>query len=958
MNHTELNLSYFAQSKTSLARILFTCFFAFLIYPSFGQVSPADSIKAQVQNYSADNPELDQQLQYIRSLLPSYQNQPIGKAELIHQLALKHHNAGQLDSCKHFIDFAIDLRLKHSAKPLHLGRSLFLAGANYKLLYSYRIAENYLKDAIEVFLKGNEESRAADVHMDLARLYKREGNYEAALFNLNKARDIYEASEALFDLLISVQIEGAIYDDLDRNQLAESRYKNALRKVDLEVADKNLAEAFKAGIYNNLGLLLLKTNEYDTAEHYLKRAQNAFNIYYTFQEDAYILSQIVNVQANLAKLYNKTNAYQLALEASSHGLQVGAEAFATTQQTILAELYQHRALAFAKSNRHEEAQQAIDRAYTSLIPTFEGVLSQAILKEAPIISRLTLLGVIATHAEVLIALEKPKEALQRYEMLDFLVDQIRLNNLLQEDRHTIQKRSSIYYEAAINLAFELCQHEPEYCKNAYHFIAKNKANFLLQDIQSRSIKTYSDVPDDILIKEERLRQQILEYETSEERNQITNIDNAKHEYFEFLQQVKKDYPVYYNFKYTIDEPLDVMEVQSMLPQNTLLLDFFVGQENIFTFAISNSGYSLERAGTLHNFKKLCQELRTAIELQKKDQAYLDPAYLFYTTLLEPSLEKHSGKERLIIIQDQTLNNFAFETLLTQKTDAWLGKQNPYLLKEYAISYLYSNHFLKEKTYSNSKTAQQPYAGFGLEYDDLTLRGAKAYSKEELSEAWSERAIGQLFYTNDEILESQKIWGGQVWLNEQATRTTFFENGLDARILHFAMHGLLDENKPLNSALVFHRKDSLSEFLLKAGNLYQTSLAAELAVLSACQTAYEGANDHVYSLRSLARAFTYAGCKSLVASLWNATDKSSKEIVIDYYKQLQEGLPKDIALQRAKLKYLEETPPAFGHPFYWAPLIQTGSTKAIRSNSGLSFVWVGGVGVLAILLTIFWWRRKT
>ena len=118
-----------------------------------------------------------------------------------------------------------------------------------------------------------------------------------------------------------------------------------------------------------------------------------------------------------------------------------------------------------------------------------------------------------------------------------------------------------------------------------------------------------------------------------------------------------------------------------------------------------------------------------------------------------------------------------------------------------------------------------------------------------------------------------------------------------------MHTWLRDEQPLYARLVFQQtEDSLHDNYLDASELYNMQLKARLAVLSACQTGM-GELVRGEGIMSLSRAFAYAGCPSLVMSLWNANDQSTAGIMLDFYKELKQGCTIDGALRQAKLNVL-------------------------------------------------------
>ncbi len=144
----------------------------------------------------------------------------------------------------------------------------------------------------------------------------------------------------------------------------------------------------------------------------------------------------------------------------------------------------------------------------------------------------------------------------------------------------------------------------------------------------------------------------------------------------------------------------------------------------------------------------------------------------------------------------------------------------------------------------------------------------------------------------------------------------------ARRLHFATHAQIDERHPEDSALVLAEHPG-EDGLLQAREIFNLKLSADLAVLSACQTAL-GKEVTGEGLIGLSRAFFYAGVPSLVVSLWNVVDSPTPELMLDFYRNLDRPQDKAAALQTAKLAMIGRG--AYAHPSYWAPFILLGEPR--------------------------------
>ncbi len=110
------------------------------------------------------------------------------------------------------------------------------------------------------------------------------------------------------------------------------------------------------------------------------------------------------------------------------------------------------------------------------------------------------------------------------------------------------------------------------------------------------------------------------------------------------------------------------------------------------------------------------------------------------------------------------------------------------------------------------------------------------------------------------------------------------------------------------------------------------LKANLAVLSACNTG-SGKLSRGEGIMSLARGFMYAGCPSVITSLWSVDDKSTAVIMKHFYEGLSKGLSKDDALRASKLSYLKNADEIKSNPFYWAGFVLIGNPDAIHLKQG-------------------------
>ncbi|MGB7586636.1 MAG: CHAT domain-containing protein [Terriglobales bacterium] len=153
---------------------------------------------------------------------------------------------------------------------------------------------------------------------------------------------------------------------------------------------------------------------------------------------------------------------------------------------------------------------------------------------------------------------------------------------------------------------------------------------------------------------------------------------------------------------------------------------------------------------------------------------------------------------------------------------------------------------------------------------------------------------------------------ELFLGRDASEETLRSKGPGSHLIHIATHGRFRQDNPMFSAI------RMGDSFLSLFDLYQLRLPVELITLSGCSTGLNAvaAGDE---LVGLARGLLHAGAQSLVLSLWDVHDKSTAEFMTVFYRQLQAGDGKAVALRAAMLDLRSRYP----HCYQWAPFILVG-----------------------------------
>ena len=252
-------------------------------------------------------------------------------------------------------------------------------------------------------------------------------------------------------------------------------------------------------------------------------------------------------------------------------------------------------------------------------------------------------------------------------------------------------------------------------------------------------------------------------------------------------------------------------------------------------------------------------------------------------------------ENLAIIATGKLRYIPFEALSDPET-------GEFLLEKYPIHYLTRISTRQIASNSSSQKAENMTA--------LALANPKP-TKETLLGTETEA---------QHLMEN--FPGSEAYLGTNATLKTFKENASRFSILHLGTHGCFDPEGCPNLGM------EANTILFANNEQYNIADAAllglkdtEILALSACQTAKE-ANANGRELSGLAFVLERAGAKTVMASLWNAEDGVSADIMSDFYTNMKQGMSKNEAMRQAKLSYLKTG--EYEHPYFWSPFILIGN----------------------------------
>lgn len=380
-------------------------------------------------------------------------------------------------------------------------------------------------------------------------------------------------------------------------------------------------------------------------------------------------------------------------------------------------------------------------------------------------------------------------------------------------------------------------------------------------------------------------------------------------------------------------PLTFDKARLTLDPGTLVVAYSVGKENIHLFTFTD-----QEPMEVHDVDIEAPLLRQQIEQlgrigfgavsgsQAGRQAMLS---WLYDKLLRPATKRIEQAERILILPDGSLHDLPFAALtrpLKEDPRGWqyLAEWKPIHTVQSATVYA---ELLAKRPGLNINEGKQPWQWVGF--------GDPVYPVDGLPELpFTEREVEGIAaqFPDDK---------SHVLLRRDATEYQARAILSQARIAHFAMHGRVDPNYPMDSFLAFSllvEEDGLSQNgLLQAWEIVDyLKLDADLVVLSACVTAF-GPERGGEGLISLSRAFQIAGARSVLASLWSVNDESTSELMIRFYRHLLAGETKDQALRSAQMELIrgpvmvegedgKSVERDFTAPYHWAAFQLIGDWK--------------------------------
>ena len=463
-----------------------------------------------------------------------------------------------------------------------------------------------------------------------------------------------------------------------------------------------------------------------------------------------------------------------------------------------------------------------------------------------------------------------------------------------------------------------------------------------------------------------------------------DLEKLQTEFEEIENQIRTASPRYAAL--TSNQPLSLSDVQQkVLDDQTVLLEYALQTDGSYLWVASKSGVNLYKLPVRSDLEKLATDLRAQLipaKLQRRivgidvvaaqperglgiassapedAAAFVAAANALYKAAIEPAAGA-IGEKRLLVVADGALNYVPFEVLLKSSASGDFSSLG-YLIKSNEIVYapsasvvaairqqrgkssgrsmlivadpvFNSNDARAKKTTPSATANASEVRGLGIQsaLTDVAGQGAVTSAQSTKMEGLPLARLTGTRTEAEQISKLAKSAGGQadVWLDLDAS-----EDNLDSRdvakyrVVHIATHGLLNAERPQFTGVVLSLVGNKNQDgFLRTDEIFNLRLGSPLVMLSACETGL-GKEKRGEGVMGLTRAFMYAGAPTVGVSLWSVADKSTADLMTDFYRRLlaADDTSPSGALRQAQLSMI--TAKKYSAPFYWAPFVLVGDWR--------------------------------
>lgn len=802
-----------------------------------------------------------------------------------------------------------------SSKP----KVQFLIGECYLYANEYIKAESIFEDIVRSKTDNGHRNFQVKSYLKLAYINNSSGDYEKALIALEKGILLANGMQDSFAAL-----ELSIEKVYSFHKLKRYKESNAIAYGAIALAKKLNRPNEQISTYEYLATNYSSINKLDSAIHFYNKVIRLCEL----QKQ----KVPVYLYTNMGYMYFSAKQYDKATEYYNKSLPLQIDPYhkALVNYDI--------AMAVSKKKEWTKALSYFDKAFLLLNLTSSGSRSNnppaSLMKIAA--RKEYLLTMVMDKGNILLSYAKDKNAskkelkyaLKTYMLADTMIDYMRWEHTGKVSKLFWRDNTKRMYENAIETCYLL--NDPV---SAFHFFEKSRTVLLndqLNELGANQQLTEKDAEKEKLIKQKLANLQIKLSEKKSDSKEYATIRselfNAQDEQQTFIQQLEKHNPQYYAYKYNNRVP-DLKDLRTkVIPEGQTFISYFVGDSAVYGLGISLNKSILKRI-SIKEYLQYTQEFQNLLGSRQKQNkefgSYLAVSNKLYQLLFSPFAVE---ADRVIISPDGNFLPFESLSLSPSKPE--------FLVRKYAFSYTYSAGFLTKTTRQKSALpSTNTFLGIAPVTFSPNLKQASLPGSEI-----SLKAISEHFYFPKMLTEAN------------ASRKAFLEELSDYKIIQLLTHASADSSD-IEPTLYF------ADSTLRLSELPSSVLSkTQLMVLSACRTGV-GKNQKGEGVFSLARGFAGIGIPSTLTTLWSVENKAIYELTELFYKQLDKGLPLDLALQKAQIEWLNTASKSDQLPYSWAGMVLVGNTEPVETGIGQVGIYIFSLAIVVLIPVLLRKRRQ-
>ncbi len=566
------------------------------------------------------------------------------------------------------------------------------------------------------------------------------------------------------------------------------------------------------------------------------------------------------------------------------------------------------------------------------------------------------------------ALGATHDALEYAEASVGIIESLRANITNPTLRASFLSVKHDVYQLNVDTLMALHEAEPDkhYDLKALEASERARARTLLDLLNEADAEIHQGIAPALLERQNALRRQINaktenqqallsgDHDEAEARQLEFELQSRLSELDELETRIRLRHPAYAALAQA--EVLKAAEIQDLLDPDTLLLEYSLGEHRSFVWAVTHEA--------VHSIVLPPRDVIEAAARQLYERTRrLDPQawrdeqqsrVALAQILLDPITE-HLDRPRIVVAADGALHYVPFGALPIRDNDARQddNESRKVLLQDHEVLYLPSASTLAtlRGTLAQRRKATKQLAILGDPVFDRTdprlqrietaasLTPRNSAADKDASRQVDLQALQRLPFSRDEVMAISRLVPKAerlVALGFTASRATVLSEPFQHYdIIHFATHGMLNSQNPELSGLTlsrFNKAGASRAGFLALHDVYNLRLAANLVVLSGCETAL-GKEMRGEGLVGLTRGFMYAGAPRVLASLWRVSDKATAELMSRFYRaMLQDGLTPAAALRAAQLSFKTDAKQRrWRLPYYWAGFVLQGDWQSRDSR---------------------------